>query len=397
MPCCWPCTARWSPRACRTSKASCCDSVRGVIGPEDAAGGDARSARQRHRADGRARRRPGAVSHGAAHRRVRDRPARRPGAAPDPGRRRPAGDGVPESCRWSCRPSGPTRRTRPASASRFASGCKRCEADPGVLTRRPGDRAAVARHPRAGQRRGRRHRRRRDLGRGSCCRRSLAEVWAPPPRVPAASWSRLADAVRLAHEELATAWSCSSDGADATTSGAPGDSTWLLARAAEVRLAAAGAGDAGGPGGRRGGAHGAASARDWTAHARRRARSALLAAADVDRARSANLFDARFMLSGHLGKNLPIDMGPSAVLRHGNVPSSGHVAFRAALRPGVVSHGGPRSVRGQRAGRQEPVRLPGGLPGRRRRRSMVRGAGLRPGRLLELRVSQHSATALAVG
>jgi microcystin degradation protein MlrC len=31
------------------------------------------------------------------------------------------------------------------------------------------------------------------------------------------------------------------------------------------------------------------------------------------------VFDARFVLSGHLGRNLPIDMGPSAVVRHGNV------------------------------------------------------------------------------
>jgi microcystin degradation protein MlrC len=33
----------------------------------------------------------------------------------------------------------------------------------------------------------------------------------------------------------------------------------------------------------------------------------------------ANLFDARFTLTGHIGKNMPIDMGPSAVLRHGDV------------------------------------------------------------------------------
>src|SRR5262249_30318700 len=31
------------------------------------------------------------------------------------------------------------------------------------------------------------------------------------------------------------------------------------------------------------------------------------------------LFDARFVLSGHLARNLPIDMGPSAVLRVGSV------------------------------------------------------------------------------
>jgi microcystin degradation protein MlrC len=31
------------------------------------------------------------------------------------------------------------------------------------------------------------------------------------------------------------------------------------------------------------------------------------------------LFDARFVMSGHLARNMPIDMGPSAVLRVGNV------------------------------------------------------------------------------
>src|SRR5260370_11173025 len=35
--------------------------------------------------------------------------------------------------------------------------------------------------------------------------------------------------------------------------------------------------------------------------------------------RVANLFDARFVMSGHLARNMPIDMGPSAVLRIGNV------------------------------------------------------------------------------
>ena len=33
----------------------------------------------------------------------------------------------------------------------------------------------------------------------------------------------------------------------------------------------------------------------------------------------ANLFDAKFTLTGHIGKNMPIDMGPAAVLRHGNI------------------------------------------------------------------------------
>jgi microcystin degradation protein MlrC len=37
------------------------------------------------------------------------------------------------------------------------------------------------------------------------------------------------------------------------------------------------------------------------------------------RGRVAALFEARFVMSGHLARNMPIDMGPSAVLRAGNV------------------------------------------------------------------------------
>jgi microcystin degradation protein MlrC len=56
-------------------------------------------------------------------------------------------------------------------------------------------------------------------------------------------------------------------------------------------------------------------------------------------ARVERLFDARFTISGHLARNLPIDMGPSAVLRAGDVSilltsrSGAHFApefFRAA-------------------------------------------------------------------
>jgi microcystin degradation protein MlrC len=36
-------------------------------------------------------------------------------------------------------------------------------------------------------------------------------------------------------------------------------------------------------------------------------------------ARVANLFEARFHLSGHLARNMPIEMGPSAVLQSGNI------------------------------------------------------------------------------
>ena len=108
-----------------------------------------------------------------------------------------------------------------------------------------------------------------------------------------------------------------SDPADATTSGAPGDSTWLLAellrhdwpRPALVTLvspevvaaaAVAGVGETfSGPVG---------GVRDH------RFSQPVALTARVER-----LFDARFVLSGHLARNLPIDMGRSAVLWHGNV------------------------------------------------------------------------------
>ena len=124
------------------------------------------------------------------------------------------------------------------------------------------------------------------------------------------------EAVRLAYEN-ADGLVVLSDSADATTSGAPGDSTWLLQellkyqwpRLALVPLVAP----------------------DLAAEARRIGQGATLTTslggvrdrrfgksisvhAQVER-----LFDARFILSGHLAKNLAIDMGPSAVLQVGNV------------------------------------------------------------------------------
>ena len=88
----------------RTSKARCCAAVREVVGPADSDRGHARPARQRDRADGRIGRRPGAVPHGPAHRRVRDRPARRAAccggfSSRAPGRSRPF-----RRSRWSCPP-----------------------------------------------------------------------------------------------------------------------------------------------------------------------------------------------------------------------------------------------------------------------------------------------------
>jgi microcystin degradation protein MlrC len=108
-----------------------------------------------------------------------------------------------------------------------------------------------------------------------------------------------------------------SDSADSTTSGAPGDSSHLLRelvrhdwqRPALVPLVDP----------------------ELVAEAGRQGVGALLHVSlggKRDRrfstplpvsARVARLFDARFTLSGHLARNLPIDMGPSAVLRIGNV------------------------------------------------------------------------------
>jgi microcystin degradation protein MlrC len=107
------------------------------------------------------------------------------------------------------------------------------------------------------------------------------------------------------------------DGADATTSGAPGDSTHVLRellrydwpRPALVTLVApevVAAAQALGVGGELCAALG--GVRD------RRFSQPLEVTARVE-----CLFDARFVMSGHLARNLPIDMGPSAVLRSGNV------------------------------------------------------------------------------
>lgn len=127
----------------------------------------------------------------------------------------------------------------------------------------------------------------------------------------------LEDAVRDAFRLCPTGLVVLSDSADATTSGAPGDSTWLLRelikydwpRPALLTLVAPQVVDEArrlGIGGRHPGPLG--GVRDH------RFSQPIDLATDVTR-----LFDARFVLSGHLAKNLPIDMGPAAVLRHANV------------------------------------------------------------------------------
>jgi microcystin degradation protein MlrC len=149
----------------------------------------------------------------------------------------------------------------------------------------------------------------------SLCAEMAGEVWRRrrdylPELVP------VADAVRMAHDH-AEGLVVLSDSADATTSGAPGDSNHVLREllryqwprpvlvplvdpdlVTEARRL--------GPG----------AALKPLLGGKRDARFSQPVAVEVQVER---LFDARFVLSGHLGRNLAIDMGPSAVLRHGEV------------------------------------------------------------------------------
>lgn len=147
------------------------------------------------------------------------------------------------------------------------------------------------------------------------CDRLATELWSArrdylPDLVP------VADAVRQAFEEN-EGLVVLSDSADATTSGAPGDSNHVLRellkydwpRPALVTLVdpdLVNEGQRLGVGGKLNAMVG--GKRDT------RFSQPMPMTATV-----AGLFDARFILTGHLAKNLPIDMGPSAVLRRGNV------------------------------------------------------------------------------
>jgi microcystin degradation protein MlrC len=147
------------------------------------------------------------------------------------------------------------------------------------------------------------------------CRQLSDEFWTRrsdylPTLVP------LADAVERAYRNTA-GLTVLSDSADATTSGAVGDSTWLLSEllkydwprpalvtlvspevVAEAERLGEGAEFHGTVGG----------VRDT------RFSQPLPLTAQVER-----LFDTQFLLSGHLARNLPVDMGRSVVLRTGNV------------------------------------------------------------------------------
>ena len=121
------------------------------------------------------------------------------------------------------------------------------------------------------------------------------------------------EAVQQAQRECPRGLVVLSDAADATTSGAPGDSVWILQellkhnwpRPVLVTLVSpeiVAAAEVLGAGQRWAGEIG--GVRDSRFGTR------MGITAQVER-----LFDARFVLNGHLGKNLPIDMGRAAVLR----------------------------------------------------------------------------------
>jgi microcystin degradation protein MlrC len=167
-----------------------------------------------------------------------------------------------------------------------------------------------------------------------------------------------------------------SDAADATTSGAPGDSVWILqellkydwprpvlltlvspeivAAAKRLSVGQSWSGSVGG-------------VRDT------RFGMQIQLQADIE-----NIFDARFTLNGHLGKNLAIDMGRAVVLHTGNIRlvvttrSGPHFApelFRAAgfdpFAAAVVvakSPAGFRAVYAARAAAVYSVRAPGCAP-----------------------------------
>jgi microcystin degradation protein MlrC len=149
----------------------------------------------------------------------------------------------------------------------------------------------------------------------SWCASLASEVWQHrreylPQLVP------VEEAIREAHNN-ADGLVVVSDSADATTSGAPGDSTHVLRellkydwpRPALVTLVAP----------------------EVVMEAQRRGvggelvtqlggvRDHRFSGPLTVAARVARLFEARFVMSGHLARNLPIDMGPSAMLRVGNV------------------------------------------------------------------------------
>jgi microcystin degradation protein MlrC len=147
------------------------------------------------------------------------------------------------------------------------------------------------------------------------CRELAEQVWRRR-REYLPELTELADAVRLAHENPA-GLVVLGDAGDSTNSGSTGEATAILSelvkydwpRPALTTMVAPYAVEEA----RQRGVGAKYEARLGGVRERRFSQPITL---DVE---VANLFDARFTLTGHLGKNMPIDMGPAAVLRHGNV------------------------------------------------------------------------------
>jgi microcystin degradation protein MlrC len=150
----------------------------------------------------------------------------------------------------------------------------------------------------------------------SAAARLASEVWDHrrdylPTLVP------VADAVRESHELCHDGLIVLSDSADATTSGAPGDSNWVLQellkydwpRPALVTLVAPDVIEAA----RQVGLGGKLTTPLGGKRDHRHSRPITLETT-VEK-----FFDAKFVLSGHLGKNMAFDMGPSVVLRRGRI------------------------------------------------------------------------------
>ncbi|HRX79934.1 MAG TPA: M81 family metallopeptidase [Pirellulaceae bacterium] len=141
---------------------------------------------------------------------------------------------------------------------------------------------------------------------------SLAEEFWRRKREYMPTLVSVADAVRLAHEE--SGLTVLSDAADATTSGAPGDSVWILAELLKYRwpreaLITVVAPEVVGQG-ENAGVDELITVRLGGIRDNRFGKTIELNAT-VERC-----FDARFTMTGHIGKNMPIDMGRSVVLRH---------------------------------------------------------------------------------
>lgn len=185
-----------------------------------------------------------------------------------------------------------------------------------------------------------------------------------------------ADAVRAAHAQV-EGLTVLGDGADATTSGSTGDSTAILAelvrhdwpRPALITLVA--------PEVVAEASHRGVGA-EWTASL-----GGVLAPqfsqpislpVHVER-----LFDAQFVLSGHLAEKLPIDMGPSAVLRHGNV----HVVVTSRngphFAPALFTTAGIDPFAASVLVAKSPCGFRAAYADRARQIIMVRGRGCAPG------------------